>query len=325
MDVEGRLVFVVEDRVYCVNEDFLHPGGNEILAEHSGKDITDLFSGEYPLGHAHSSAAHHLLETFYIGSLTANLPTSEDQEQQQQPFLIDESRPLLWQVGSLGTHYMDWVESPVPGQPRFFESNWAEAVTKTPWWVVPLLWLPVVAHQLLFKATSSGNYSNTSSHSPVGADDLLLSSTTIMLLVVLGIVIWQGIEYSLHRFLFHLHPTTPMGIFLHFLVHGCHHKYPMDIERLVFPPIPASWIVAVVYCAVNVMAPTAAMAGAVFGGIMLGYVAYDCMHYWMHSGMLHGPLRAAHMRHHYIDSSRAYGISSPLFDFISGTMGPMKK
>ncbi|KAG7674078.1 putative Dihydroceramide fatty acyl 2-hydroxylase FAH2 [Nannochloris sp. 'desiccata'] len=267
MDVEGRLVFVLEDRVYCVNEDFLHPGGNEILAEHSGKDITDLFSGEYPLGHAHSSAAHHLLEKFYIGSLTANLPTSEDQEQQQQPFLIDESRPLLWQVGSLGTHYMDWVESPVPGQPRFFESNWAEAVTKTPWWVVPLLWLPVVAHQLLFKATSSGNYSNTSSHSPVSADDLLLSSTTIMLLVVLGIVIWQ----------------------------------------------------------VNAMAPTRAVAGAVFGGIMLGYVAYDCMHYWMHSGLLHGPLKAAHMRHHYIDSSRAYGISSPLFDFILGTMGPMKK
>lgn len=219
---------------------------------------------------------------------------------------------------------MEWVESPVPGQPRFFKSNWAEAVTKTPWWVVPLLWLPLVAHQIVFKATTSKvHYSSYSS--TTCTDDSLLSSMTIMLLVVLGIVLWQGIEYSLHRFLFHLHPTTPTGIFLHFLVHGCHHKYPMDIERLVFPPIPASWIVAVVYSAVNAIAPTPAIAGAVFGGIMLGYVAYDCMHYWIHSGLLHGPLKAAHMRHHYIDSSRAYGISSPLFDFILGTMAPVEK
>jgi hypothetical protein len=27
---EGRLVFVVQDRVYCVDDDFLHPGGNSV-------------------------------------------------------------------------------------------------------------------------------------------------------------------------------------------------------------------------------------------------------------------------------------------------------
>jgi dihydroceramide fatty acyl 2-hydroxylase len=217
---------------------------------------------------------------------------------------------------------MEWVESPVPGHPRFFKSNWAEAVTKTPWWVVPLLWLPLVAHQILFKASNistNSNYNSTNDTSDV------LSSTSVLLLVVLGIVLWQGIEYSLHRFLFHLHPTTPIGIFLHFLVHGCHHKYPMDVERLVFPPIPASWIVAIVYSAVYAVAPTSATAAAVFGGIMLGYVAYDCMHYWMHSGSLNGPLKVAHMRHHYIDSTTAYGISSPLYDFILGTMAPLKR
>lgn len=216
---------------------------------------------------------------------------------------------------------MDWVESPVPGHPRFFQNNWAEAVTKTPWWVVPLLWLPLVAHQIFYKATS---LASTSSSNTVIDSDSVLSCTGILALVLLGIVLWQGLEYSLHRFLFHLHPTTPTGIFLHFLVHGCHHKYPMDVERLVFPPIPASWIVAVVYSAVHAVAPTPASAAAVFGGIMLGYVAYDCMHYWMHSGVLNGPLKAAHIRHHYIDSTRAYGISSPLFDWILGTMAVKK-
>jgi dihydroceramide fatty acyl 2-hydroxylase len=226
---------------------------------------------------------------------------------------------------------MKWVESPVPGHPRFFKSNWAEAVTKTPWWVVPLVWLPLAAYQILFKATATlpnNNFDATCTSrtiSIINSTDCFLSSTSILLLVLLGIVIWQGIEYSLHRFLFHLHPTTPTGIFLHFLVHGCHHKYPMDVERLVFPPIPASWIVFIVYSVVNLIAPTPATAAAVFGGIMLGYVAYDCMHYWMHRGSLNGFLKVAHMRHHYLDSSRGYGISSPLFDFLLGTMALVKK
>ncbi len=296
----------------------------QILAEHSGTDITDLFSGEDPQGHAHSTATLYLLEQFYLGTLTTQktkllpLPQQKQKQQKQHPFPIDESKPLLWQVGSLGTQYMDWVESPVPGHPRFFKNNLAEAVTKTPWWVVPLLWLPLVAHQIFYKASFSTSDDSNS------RNEVLLSSTSVLLFVLLGIVIWQGIEYSLHRFVFHLHPTTPCGIFLHFLVHGCHHKYPMDVERLVFPPIPASWIVAIVYSIVYLFAPDPATAAAVFGGIMLGYVSYDCMHYWMHSGVLHGPLKVAHMRHHYVDSSRGYGISSPLFDFLLGTMAPVK-
>ena len=56
-----------------------------------------------------------------------------------------------------------------------------------------------------------------------------------------------------------------------------------------------------------------------FAGMLLGYVSYDCMHYLMHSGLLGGPLKAAHMHHHYMDDSSGYGISSPLFDLVFGT------
>ena len=197
---------------------------------------------------------------------------------------------------------MSWVEAPMPGHPRFFKNDFAEACTKTPWWVVPLLWIPVILYSLQYGAST------------------LPDSTSFIVLVALGVILWQGLEYSLHRFVFHLHPTSPTGIFLHFLVHGCHHKYPMDIERLVFPPLPASWIVTLVFTLIHSVAPTKAVAMTVFGGVMVGYVAYDCMHYWMHSGVLRGPLKVAHMRHHYVDSQRAYGISSPLFDALSGTM-----
>lgn len=62
------------------------------------------------------------------------------------------------------------------------------------------------------------------------------------------------------------------------------------------------------------------IAMAVFGGILLGYTAYDLLHWGMHSGIISGPLKSAHMHHHFIDSDSGYGISAPLFDWLLGTL-----
>ena len=63
---------------------------------------------------------------------------------------------------------------------------------------------------------------------------------------------------------------------------------------------------------------------AVFSGMLLGYVAYDCTHYFQHSGVVGGALRAAHMLHHYGDHTANYGISSSLFDWFFGTFAAGK-
>jgi len=47
----------------------------------------------------------------------------------------------------------------------------------------------------------------------------------------LGVVIWTLLEYTLHRFLFHVDewlPDHPAFLTLHFLLHGVHHYLPMD-------------------------------------------------------------------------------------------------
>ena len=36
-----------------------------------------------------------------------------------------------------------------------------------------------------------------------------------------------------------------------------------------------------------------------------------------------GHLKTAHMRHHFIDDTIGFGISSPLFDFMFGTKGSL--
>ena len=49
------------------------------------------------------------------------------------------------------------------------------------------------------------------------------------------------------RFIFHAQPVGYWPITLHFGFHGCHHKFPMDRERLVFPPVPAFAVASVIY------------------------------------------------------------------------------
>ena len=61
-----------------------------------------------------------------------------------------------------------------------------------------------------------------------------------------------------------------------------------------------------------------------FSGFILGYLTYDYMHYHLHH---HVPktsfgkrLRTHHMRHHFQDHRYGFGVSSPLWDAIMGTL-----
>ncbi|MGE5414237.1 MAG: sterol desaturase family protein, partial [Syntrophomonadaceae bacterium] len=56
-----------------------------------------------------------------------------------------------------------------------------------------------------------------------------------------------------------------------------------------------------------------------------GYLCYDTIHFAVHhaSGRsrILRPLKRHHFRHHYADSTRDFGVSSPLWDYIIGTRG----
>ena len=70
-------------------------------------------------------------------------------------------------------------------------------------------------------------------------------------LLVCGGLLWQAIEYSLHRFAFHAPASSYGAITLHFMFHGCHHKFPNDPDRLVFPPLPAAAIASSIWGALR--------------------------------------------------------------------------
>jgi sterol desaturase/sphingolipid hydroxylase (fatty acid hydroxylase superfamily) len=92
--------------------------------------------------------------------------------------------------------------------------------------------------------------------------------------------------------------------------------------RLVMPP-SVSIPLAVLFCW-GFVAVMGATAGYVFGAAFLaGYLAYDMTHYHVHH---HKPrtrlgkmLRELHMRHHFQDHTRGFGVSAPFWDVVFGT------
>jgi dihydroceramide fatty acyl 2-hydroxylase len=69
-------------------------------------------------------------------------------------------------------------------------------------------------------------------------------------------------------------------------------------------------------------------APAVAAGFLAGYLIYDEMHYALHHHVpktrLGKRLRELHMRHHFQDDERGFGISAPYWDVVFRTYAPKR-
>jgi len=212
------------------------------------------------------------------------------------------------QVGKLGRRYQEWLGAPcLASEPlRMFDSHFLEGASKTPWWTVPLLWLPLALFSLWAALVRHATPAAAAAAHACG-----------------GLLAWSLVEYALHRFVFHARPTSYWGITLHFSFHGCHHKHPSDRLRLVFPPLFAAPLVAGFRFAIAAALPVG-RAAPFFAGMLSGYVAYDCMHYFSHHAARPprwlARSRKAHLEHHFVDSTHGFGVSGDLFDRVFGTL-----
>jgi dihydroceramide fatty acyl 2-hydroxylase len=141
-------------------------------------------------------------------------------------------------------------------------------------------------------------------------------------LAVGGYVFWTLTEYWLHRIVFHFEPQNGFGQRIHWMIHGVHHDHPNDPLRLVMPP-SASIPLALLFLALFWAVLGSAAAPGFSAGFLAGYLAYDMLHYHVHH---HTPrtavgrkLRELHMRHHFQDDERGFGVSAPYWDRVFGT------
>ena len=151
---------------------------------------------------------------------------------------------------------------------------------------------------------------------------LRLEPLPLLLALGGGYLFWTLSEYWIHRVLFHFEPEEGLGARFHWIIHGVHHDHPNDPKRLVMPPsvsIPFSALFFLAFWLV--LGPD--LAPAFGAGFFAGYLLYDSIHYHLHH---HTPrtrpgrwLRELHMRHHFQDDTRGFGISAPWWDHAFGT------
>src|SRR5690606_5061461 len=63
-----------------------------------------------------------------------------------------------------------------------------------------------------------------------------------IILFITGMVTWTFVEYLIHRYLFHIKESK-----FQYMIHGVHHEYPRDKERLMMPPLPGLVLLCVFY------------------------------------------------------------------------------
>lgn len=194
---------------------------------------------------------------------------------------------------------------------RMFQSNFLEAFSKVHFSVPLFIYIPIIL-VMIFLSTIRFN----------------LSLPNITGYFLLGILVWTFTEYSLHRFVFHLVPKNKIGARLHFIFHGVHHDYPNDSKRLVMPPSVSIPLAAIFYYIFLFLLGKIYVA-PFFAGFLTGYLFYDMTHYAIHHFNMHSKFWLAiknhHMKHHYQDPTKGFGVSSPLWDLIIGTYFPDKE
>ncbi len=149
-----------------------------------------------------------------------------------------------------------------------------------------------------------------------------MSLIVTIALAIGGYGLWTLFEYWLHRIVFHFEPDRGIGARLHWIIHGVHHEHPNDPLRLVMPPAVSVPLGAVVF-GLLYLAFGSSYAPGLGAGFFAGYLAYDMIHYYVHHfsprGRLGRMLRERHMRHHFQDDTKGFGISAPYWDEVFRT------
>ncbi len=189
---------------------------------------------------------------------------------------------------------------------RLFKSDLLESFTHIHPVVPLLIWAPVIG-VLLYRAVTVD----------------FVSPLMMALVAVLGLLVWTLTEYTLHRFVFHYPATSAFGKRIVYILHGLHHEDPVDPTRLVMPPLPAIIYATLLFIIFRALiGPTYVEAFMAF--FMMGYLAYDYTHYYVHffnpTTTVGKFLKRYHMQHHFADYEAKWGVSNPLWDYVFGTV-----
>lgn len=198
------------------------------------------------------------------------------------------------------------------GQGRIFKHPALEYLTKAPARVSAAVYIFITLSLLLV------GYLNN-------VVDLFWKAAAIFLG---ALFFWTFFEYFFHRYINHLDEYFPNSKWAHklaYTIHGIHHEYPRDKERLLMPPIPGLLIVMILYLVFSALLDQ--YMYFFMPGFMTGYLLYTYVHFSIHTTPVPKFLKVQyrhHAIHHYKYPDKAFGVSTTLWDRVFRTMPPEK-
>jgi len=211
---------------------------------------------------------------------------------------------------SLNSGRMKFEKIHNKGQAQLFRNEYLEMLTKTHPLVIWGIYLPLIGFFLYYSSAR-----------------LAYSMVRIILVLLSGVLFWTFFEYIMHRFIFHWVAENERARKIVYVMHGNHHEFPRDKERLFMPPVPSIIIASIIFFLVNLV-----IGGNVFmffPGFVLGYLLYGSMHFAIHAWnppyKWMKPLWRNHHLHHYKDDHKGFGVSTTIWDRVFGTMFDLRK
>jgi 4-hydroxysphinganine ceramide fatty acyl 2-hydroxylase len=180
LEEDSFIGFVVTSKVLDSSIKSLHPDSIIPLLP-TEEDLQELKGNGVPVfaTTGMSSAADLEKETDLVDDYTTHK-------------FLDLNKPLLMQVwfGRFSKDfYLEQVHRPrhyKGGQSAPLFGNFLEPLSKTPWYAIPIIWLPPVTYGSIVGGAGCSNVLEAAAY------------------WFLGLFLWTLVEYLLHRFLFHL-------------------------------------------------------------------------------------------------------------------------
>ncbi len=196
------------------------------------------------------------------------------------------------------------------GQAQLFKNYYLEMLTKSHPLVIWGMYIPILGYFLYYSG-----------------ERLEYMPARIILTFLSGMFFWTFFEYLMHRFAFHWAAESEKARKFVYVMHGNHHQFPRDKERLFMPPVPSLIISSIIFLIMYLF-----MGNNVFmfwPGFMFGYLMYGSVHYAIHAWnppfKWMKPLWRNHHLHHYKDENKGFGVSSTIWDRVFGTMFDLRK
>lgn len=150
-----------------------------------------------------------------------------------------------------------------------------------------------------------------------------LELAAVVGLFAAGLVAFTLVEYLVHRHVFHMfevHDHTKK--WTPHKQHGIHHDYPKDINRLAMPPIASILVASAFFYLFRYILDDYSYSFS--AGFLSGYAFYLMIHYVIH--VYRPPANALkylwiyHAIHHYQNEEVYFGVTSPFWDHVFGTV-----